>query len=80
MDKIEETINFVKNSTYEPANTFFARNLMTNVDYIFYDGNLEVLRTLNTPEIYSMLDMKSLPNNIYPSDHISIATDFLLII
>lgn len=64
--------------TLEPSNTFFAKNLMTTVDYIFYKGNLEVVCTLNTPDVYQMLDMKNLPNKIYPSDHISISTDFII--
>lgn len=77
-DRIDSTINFLKDLTHEPPLTFFAKNSMVNVDFIFYEGNMHVLRTLNTPDVYSMLDMKSLPNHIYPSDHLSLTADFIL--
>ena len=78
IDQIYSTLNFTKDFTLEPPITFFAKNLMTNVDYIFYSGNLEVIRVLNTPDVFLILEMKGLPNNIYPSDHISITADFIL--
>ena len=77
---IETTYYSTLNSTLEPANSFFAKSQMVNVDYIFYTGNLEVLRTLNTPDIYQMLEWKSLPNKDFPSDHINMSTDFLIIL
>lgn len=78
ISRIESNYTLSLNSTCEPSNTFFAKNIMTNVDYIFYNGCLEVLRTLNTPEIYDMLHMKGLPNINFPSDHISLSAEFLI--
>ena len=78
IDRIDSTLNFIKDFTLEPPITFFAKNLMTNVDFIFYSGNIEVIRVLNTPDVFLILEMKGLPNNIYPSDHISITADFIL--
>lgn len=74
---IDTTLNFLKDLTLEPPITFFARNTMINVDFIFFSGKMEVLRTLNTPDVYSILDMNALPNNIYPSDHISMTAEFI---
>ena len=78
LSSIENIYTLSQNSTCEPSNTFFAKNLMTHVDYIFYSGSLEVLNTLDTPEIYEMLQMKKLPNEHFPSDHISISAEFLI--
>ena len=77
-ERIDSTINFLKDLTLEPPLTFFAKNTMVNVDFIFYEGNMHVLRTLNTPDVYSILDMKSLPNHVYPSDHLSLTADFIM--
>jgi mRNA deadenylase 3'-5' endonuclease subunit Ccr4 len=77
-DRLDSTLNFLKDLTHEPPLTFFAKNTMVNVDFIFYEGNMHVLRTLNTPDVNTLLDMKSLPNHIYPSDHISLTADFIL--
>jgi hypothetical protein len=78
LSRIETTFWSVLPFTLEPSVTFFAKNLMTTVDYIFYRGSLEVLRTMDNPDVYQMLDEKNLPNKIYPSDHLSISTDFIM--
>ena len=77
IDRMDNTLNFLKDLTLEPPMTYFAKNSMINVDFIFFCGNMEVLRTLNTPDIYSILEMKGLPNKIYPSDHISLTAEFI---
>jgi len=77
-DKLDQTINFCQNFTLEPPNTFFAKECMSSLDYIFYEGKVEVVSTLNPPNVYKMLDLKYLPNKIYPSDHINLTADFIL--
>jgi len=77
-EKLDQTINFCQNLTLEPSNTFFAKENMTSLDYIFYEGIVEVISTLNPPNVYKMLDLKCLPNKIYPSDHINLTADFIL--
>lgn len=76
---INKTINFTKNMTLEPPISCYNKNIISTVDYIFYSGNMEVLRTLNIPDLnYIAQDLGPMPNELYPSDHLSLAADFLI--
>ena len=77
---IEKTINFSKNLTLEPPFSFYAKEMMALVDYIFYEGSLTPIRTLNIPDINKVaFDIGYLPNEQFPSDHISLCADFQLL-
>lgn len=77
---IEKTINFSKNLTLEPPFSFYAKEMMALVDYIFYEGSLTPIRTLNIPDINKIaFDIGYLPNEQFPSDHISLCADFQLL-
>lgn len=78
VSKIDLTFFLLFNSTNEPPNSFFAKNQMVNVDFIFYNGNLDVVASLNPPDLYKMLEMKGLPNKDFPSDHINMTVDFVI--
>jgi hypothetical protein len=78
VSRVENTYFQTLNYTLEPSNTFFAKKQIHNVDYIFFNGNIDVLSSLNTPDIYTMLETKGLPNKDYPSDHINISVDFVI--
>ncbi len=78
--EIDKTLNFVKNFTLEPPMSFYGKGLMSLVDYILYDGNMIPLRTLNIPDVNKMaFDEGYIPTETYPSDHISLCCDFLLV-
>lgn len=78
-EDIDKTINFTKNFTLEPPMTFYSKGLMSAVDYIFYCGDMTVIRTLNIPDINKIaFDIGYLPNEIFPSDHICLCADFAL--
>lgn len=80
IDSIEKTIDFIKQYTLEPPMTTYSKGAISNVDFIFFRGDLEVVRTLNTPDINIVtMDQGYMPNTIYPSDHISMCADFLLL-
>jgi mRNA deadenylase 3'-5' endonuclease subunit Ccr4 len=77
---IEKTLNFTKYLTLEPPFSFYAKEMMALVDYIFYDGSLTPIRTLNIPDVNKVaFDIGYLPNEQFPSDHISLCADFQLL-
>lgn len=78
--EIDKTLNFVKNFTLEPPMSFYGKGLISLLDYIFYDGNITPLRTLNIPDVSRMaFEEGYIPTEIYPSDHISLCCDFLIV-
>jgi hypothetical protein len=77
--EIYKTLNFVKNFTLEPPMSFYGKGLMSLLDYIFFDGNMTPVRTLNIPDVNKMaFDEGYIPTETFPSDHISLCCDFLL--
>lgn len=77
---IEKTVDFVKKFTLDLPVSVYNKGLLQCVDYIFYQGNLEIMRTLNIPDINKIaLDFGYMPNKYFPSDHLILAADFLLI-
>ncbi len=72
-------INSYKNLTYEPPYTFYADDLIGTLDYIFFDGNMSVARTLDVLNLEKLMnDYPFLPNLDFGSDHICIGADFIL--
>jgi mRNA deadenylase 3'-5' endonuclease subunit Ccr4 len=77
---IEKTLEFVKKLTLEPPMSIYGKGTISTVDYIFYKGDMLVLRTLNIPDINKIAkDIGPLPNDIFPSDHLCYVADFELI-
>jgi mRNA deadenylase 3'-5' endonuclease subunit Ccr4 len=77
---IEKTIDFVKNFTLEPPMSMYGKSIISTVDYIFYKGDMLVLRTLNIPDINKVAkDIGPLPNDFFPSDHLCFVADFQLV-
>jgi mRNA deadenylase 3'-5' endonuclease subunit Ccr4 len=78
--EIDKTLKFVKNLTLEPPFSFYGKGLMSLVDYIFYNGNILPIRSLNIPDINKIaFDIGYLPNEHFPSDHISLCADFQIL-
>ena len=63
----------------EPQYTFFADS-QGCMDYIFYNSGLEVKSVLDIPSLEAVSSETSLPNNVMPSDHISIKAAFRCIV
>ena len=79
--EIEKTNNFVKNLTLENILSYYSNDTVMSLDYIFYysKNNINVARILNLPDIFKIFfDIGYMPNEIFPSDHLSIATDLIL--
>jgi mRNA deadenylase 3'-5' endonuclease subunit Ccr4 len=77
---IDKTLSYVKNYTLEPPFSFYAKEMMALVDYIFFEGSLTPVRTLNIPDVNKVaFDIGYLPNEHFPSDHISLCADFQLL-
>jgi hypothetical protein len=77
--EIDKILNFVKNFTLEPPMSFYCKETMHTTDYIFYNGDMTPVRTLNIPNINKIaFEIGYLPNEHFPSDHISFCVDFLL--
>jgi mRNA deadenylase 3'-5' endonuclease subunit Ccr4 len=78
-NNVDKTIDFVKNLTMEPPLTNYKENSVNTNDYIFYHGNLKILRTYNIPDVNRVIvDIGPMPNEIFPSDHIPLIADFYI--
>lgn len=62
-----------------PAFTNFINGFNGTLDYIFTAGNLKSVQTLRGCTETELEPYGGLPNQIYPSDHLSIAADLALI-
>lgn len=79
-ENIEKTLEFTRKFTLEPPMSFYAKGMMATVDFIFLNGKMTTLRTLNIPDINKVaFDVGYMPNEIYPSDHLSYCADIKLI-
>ncbi len=77
INEIEKTNKFVKNFTLEPPITYYGHNCLSTLDYIFFNGKINPIRSLNIPDVRKVaMDWGQMPNEIFPSDHISICIDF----
>jgi len=75
---LKTNIDTFKGLTFEPPFTFYADQVST-LDYIFYEGNIEVIGTYDIPNLELILkNYNFFPNNDFPSDHLSMAADFYL--
>jgi mRNA deadenylase 3'-5' endonuclease subunit Ccr4 len=72
-------MEFAKYLTLEPPMTCYNKGMMSNLDYIFFKGDIRVVRALDSPDVNMLTkDQGYMPNEFYPSDHISICADFIL--
>lgn len=77
INEIEKTNNFVKHFTLEPPMTYYGHNCFSTLDYIFYNGKINPVRSLNIPDIRKVaMDWGEMPNEVFPSDHLSLCVDF----
>ena len=62
--------------------TNFKSYVIIIIDYIFYyakSDDAKVVRILNCPDMFKVFfDIGYMPNDIYPSDHLSIAADIII--
>jgi mRNA deadenylase 3'-5' endonuclease subunit Ccr4 len=81
-NEIKKTSSFVKKLTLDLPMSFYANNSIGTSDYIFYyseNNNLDVVRILNIPNIFDIVfDIGFMPNEIFPSDHLSLCADFVI--
>ena len=81
-EEIEKTKSFVKGLTLENPFSYYSNDTVMSLDYIFYyskNDDIKVVRTLNIPDMFKLFfDIGYMPNEIYPSDHLSIAADLIL--
>ena len=81
-NEIEKTNDFVKSLTLENIVSYYSNDTILSLDYIFYyakNNDIKVARILNAPDIFKMcFDIGYMPNEIFPSDHLSIAADLIL--
>jgi len=81
-NEIDKTSAFIKKLTLDLPMTNYVNNTIGTTDFIFYyseSKNLEVVRILNIPNIFEIVfDIGFMPNNIFPSDHLSLCADFVI--
>ena len=62
--------------------SYYSNDTVLSLDYIFYyskNDDIKVVRTLNCPDMFKLFfDIGYMPNEIYPSDHLSIAADLII--
>ena len=79
---IEKTKSFIKNLTLENPVSSYSNDTVSSLDYIFYyskENDMKPVRVLNVPDIYSLFfDIGYMPNDIFPSDHLSLAADIII--
>ena len=79
--ELEKTNDFVKGLTLDNPFSYYSNDTVMSLDYIFYyskNNDIKVVRTLNCPDIFKLFfDIGYMPNEIYPSDHLSIAADLI---
>lgn len=80
VNEIEKTKSFTKHFTLEPPFTTYNKGAFATLDYIFYKGDLNPIRIYNIPDARKMaMDVGEMPNEYFPSDHLSLCVDFHLI-
>ena len=81
-NEIGKTEDFVKQLTMENIFSYYSNDSILSLDYIFYyskNNDCKVARILNTPDLFKIcFDIGYMPNEIFPSDHLSLAADLIL--
>ena len=80
--ELEKTNDFTKSLTMENIVSYYSNDTILSLDYIFYhskNNEIKVARILKAPDLFKLcFDIGYMPNEIFPSDHLSIATDLIL--
>ena len=80
--EIKKTNDFIRTLTMENSVSYFSNDSIQSLDYIFYfskNNGIKVARILNIPDIFKIcFDFGYMPNEIFPSDHFSLAADLIL--
>ena len=80
--EVEKTNSFVKGLTMENPFSYYSNDTVMSLDYIFYyakSDDAKVVRILNCPDMFKVFfDIGYMPNDVYPSDHLSIAADIII--
>ena len=80
--EIEKTNSFTKGLTLENPFSYYSNDSVMSLDYIFYyskSDDAKVVRILNGPDMFKVFfDIGYMPNEIFPSDHFSLAADIII--
>ena len=80
--ELAKTNKFVRDLTLENPFSYYSNDTVMSLDYIFYyakSNDVKVARILHCPDMFKLFfDIGYMPNEIYPSDHISLAADLIL--
>jgi mRNA deadenylase 3'-5' endonuclease subunit Ccr4 len=80
--ELEKTNDFTKSLTMENVVSYYSNDTISSLDYIFYyskNNECKVARILKAPDLFKLcFDIGYMPNEIFPSDHLSIAADLIL--
>ena len=80
--ELEKTNKFVRDLTLENPFSYYSNDTVMSLDYIFYyskSNDVKVVKILQCPDTFKLFfDIGYMPNEIYPSDHISLAADLIL--
>lgn len=80
VNELNKTLDYAKKLTKDVSYTSYSSFTITATDYIFYYGNdINCIRILNLPDVFEItFDVGFLPTNEFPSDHLSLAADFVI--
>ena len=80
--EIEKVNNFTKSLTLENPFSYYSNDSVMSLDYIFYyskSNDAKVVKILNGPDMLKVFfDIGYMPNEIFPSDHFSLAADIII--
>ena len=80
--ELEKTNKFVRDLTLENPFSYYSNDTVMSLDYIFYyakSNDVKVAKILQGPDMFKLFfDIGYMPNEIYPSDHLSLAADLIL--
>lgn len=80
--EIEKTKSFIKDLTLDNPVSSYCNDNVGSTDFIFYyskENDIKVVRVLNVPDLYELFfDIGYMPNEVYPSDHLSLAADIII--
>ena len=80
--ELDKTNKFVKDLTMDNLFSYYSNDTVMSLDFIFYytkSNDAKVARILQAPDMFKLFfDIGYMPNEIYPSDHLSLAADLIL--
>ena len=80
--ELEKTNKFVKDLTMDNLFSYYSNDTVMSLDFIFYytkSNDAKVARILQAPDMFKLFfDIGYMPNEIFPSDHLSLAADLIL--